>query len=91
VVTAIFTLDESAAQLLVSRRWLQHFLRGRPYGRMAGRKRLFTESNIAKLIEGLPCPLSLSRPVKVNRPTGRYAEHTSSTTLIALRARLTKS
>jgi hypothetical protein len=63
VVTALFTLDETAARLRVSRRWLQEFLRGRPYGRMAGRKRLFTEADIAILIEGLPCPSSSSRQI----------------------------
>lgn len=44
----LLTLDETAAHLHVSRRWLQAFLRDRPYGRIAGRKRLFTEHDIAE-------------------------------------------
>src|SRR5579885_647868 len=86
----LFTLDETAARLHVSRRWLQDFLRGRPYGRMAGRKRLFTESDIAALIEELPCPSISSRPGKANRPTGRSGARTSGSALTALRERLTK-
>lgn len=40
----LLTLDEAAAHLHVSRRWLQGFLRDRPHGRLAGRSRVFTDA-----------------------------------------------
>lgn len=45
----VYTMDEVAQRLHKSRRWLQEFLRGKSFGRFAGRTRLFTESDIAQL------------------------------------------
>ena len=39
---------------------MQDFLRNNPFGRMAGRTRLFTEADVAALIEALPCPSNSS-------------------------------
>lgn len=75
--TALLTLDEAAARLHVSRRWLQGFLRGKPYGKMAGRKRLFTEIDVAAIYEELPCSKPLASITAGRRitssatPTGR--------------------
>jgi hypothetical protein len=73
----VFTLDEVAARLHKSRRWLQVFLRGRPIGRLAGRTRLLTEHDIVTLIEALPCPSSSSRPETRRRRTSTSAGRTS--------------
>jgi hypothetical protein len=56
----LYPLPDVAARLHKSPRWLQCYLRERPFGRMAGRTRLFTESDILALIESLPCPSSSS-------------------------------
>lgn len=77
----IFQMEEVAAQLGKSRRWLQDFLRDRPYGRMAGRKRLFTESDVATLIEELPCPSSSVRRAPANRRIGPSGGNTSGSAL----------
>ena len=34
--------------------WMQDFLRVNPFGRIAGRTRLFTEADIITIIEALP-------------------------------------
>ena len=54
----LLTLPEVAGRLHKSPRWMQDFLRNNPFGRMAGRTRLFTEADVAALIEALPCPSS---------------------------------
>src|ERR1700722_347334 len=54
----LYPLPDVAARLHKSPRWLQSYLREQPFGRMAGRTRLFTESDILALIESLPCPSS---------------------------------
>src|ERR1043166_5988507 len=87
-MTELFTLDETAKKLRVSRRWLQGFLRNRPYGRMAGRRRVFTESDITAIIESLPCPSSSFPRVRVGRRTGVSVVRTSDNALIKLRERL---
>src|SRR6516162_2586361 len=75
---ALFTVDELAGRLHKSRRWLQAFLRGRNIGLLAGRTRLFTESDVFRLIQELPaCPSSSSRPGKAKARIGRSAARTS--------------
>lgn len=44
------TLPEAAGQHK-TKQWLRDFLRDRPFGRMAGRVRLFTEGDVAAIIE----------------------------------------
>ena len=56
----LYPLPDVAARLHKSPRWLQGYLREQPFGRMGGRRRLFTESDILALIESLPCPSSSS-------------------------------
>ncbi len=53
-----YTLDEVAQLFRVSRRTLQDFLRLHPYYRRLGRRKLFTEDDITRLYEALPCPSS---------------------------------
>jgi hypothetical protein len=54
----LFSLAEVAERLHKSPRWMQEFLRDKPFGRMAGRTRLFTEADIAAIIEALPAAKS---------------------------------
>jgi hypothetical protein len=58
----LYPLPDVATRLHKSPRWLQCYLRERPFGRMAGRTRLFTESDILALIESLPCPQARQAP-----------------------------
>src|SRR5262245_38809482 len=73
------TIDEAAARLRKSRRWLQSFLRQHPYYRLAGRTKLFTEADINRLYEALPCPSHSSH--RASRRSGRSGVHTSASTL----------
>jgi hypothetical protein len=55
-IQRLFTLPEVADRLHKSTRWMQYFLRDNPFGRMAGRTRLFTEDDVIAIIEALPAP-----------------------------------
>jgi hypothetical protein len=59
-VPRLMGISDVAKHLHKSKRWLQYFLKDNPFGRMAGRTRLFTEADLAALIESLPKPLGLS-------------------------------
>lgn len=54
----LYTLDETAERFRVSRRTMQDFVRRFPFYRTLGRRKLFTEEDIASLYEALPCPSS---------------------------------
>ena len=56
----LLKIEDVASRLHKSTRWMQDFLRENPFGRMAGRTRLFTEADIAAIIEALPCPSNSS-------------------------------
>lgn len=56
----LYTIDEVAQRFRVSRRKLQAIIRDRPYYRVIGRRKLFTEADIQRLYESLPCPSNLS-------------------------------
>lgn len=51
---AIFTMEEAAEYLRISRRQLQEIIKDRPFYRHAGRRKLFTDADLARLIEALP-------------------------------------
>jgi hypothetical protein len=63
-------MNEVAARLRKSRRWLDDYLKSHPYYRLAGRTKVFTEGDISRLIEALPCPSGSKRRAKVSRRTG---------------------
>ena len=80
-----YILEEVAAELRVKKRWLTDFLRahprdeyGEPFFRLAGRVKLFTESDISRIYKALPCPSSSSRPAKAKVRTSRSAGRTSA-------------
>src|SRR5882672_12735175 len=78
-------MSETAAKLRVSRRWLQGFIQDHPFYRLAGTKKLFTDEDINRLIEVLPCHGHSSRPVRRTRNTttseARIAQSDSTTAL----------
>ena len=53
-------LEEVAERFRVSRRTMQEVVRAHPYYRVIGRRKLFTEADIARLYEALPCPSNSS-------------------------------
>jgi excisionase family DNA binding protein len=85
---ALYTMDEAAKELRVSRRWLQEFIQRHPYYRTVGRKKLFTAEDLARLIGALPCPGSSSRPAKARRRTGTSVANTSASLWTTARALL---
>ena len=58
VALQLYTMEEVAAQLLVSRRWLEGLIKIYPFYRIAGRRKVFTQSDIQRLYEALPRPPS---------------------------------
>ena len=52
----LYTINDVAKRFHKSRRWLQEFLKVHPHYRLAGRTKLFTEEDIAKLHDALGRP-----------------------------------
>src|SRR5665647_529377 len=75
---ALHTMDEVAIKLRKSRRWLQEFIQRHPYYREAGRTKVFTDEDINRLIEALPCPGNSCRPAKVKRGSITSGANTSA-------------
>src|SRR5436190_4128332 len=72
---ALLTLEQVAERFHVSRRTLQDFLRSHPgdppYFRTLGRRKLFSEADLSRLWEALPCRSNSSRHAKAKARTGR--------------------
>jgi hypothetical protein len=83
--TSYLTLREAAEKLRKSERWLWDWLdkhpRDRfdqPYYRLAGRTKLISEADLARIFEDLPsCPSRSGRPAKAKRRTSKSAAPTS--------------
>ncbi|MCL8385808.1 helix-turn-helix domain-containing protein [Xanthobacter aminoxidans] len=86
----IFTMEEAAAELRISRRALQDLVKDHPHYAQNGHRKLFSESDIRALWEAMRCHSSSSRPSRAKRRTGTSAEPTSDNTLRRLRERLSK-
>src|SRR5215475_14649668 len=67
----LFTLEEVAERFRVSRRTLQDYIRRHPYYRTLGRRKLFTEADITRLYEAMPCPSNSTENAEA--PTGTSA------------------
>lgn len=77
---AIYTMEEAAARLRISRRTLQELIKDHRFYFSTGRRKLFTEGDIANLIEALrepPCRSSSSRRSRVARPIGMSGGRTT--------------
>src|SRR5574341_1675283 len=81
---AFLTLKEAAAKLRKSERWLWDWLDktprdpfDRPYYRLAGRTKLLSEGDVARIFEALPCPSSSGRRVPAKRRTSKSEAPTS--------------
>lgn len=85
-MTDLLTMDEAATKLRISRRWLQDFIQDHPYYRTAGRKKLFTDEDITRLIEAMPCPGNSSRRVKARPRSGTSVANISASLLTEVRA-----
>ena len=74
------TIDEAAAVLRKGTRWLASWLKahpvdryGEPFYHLAGRTKLFTDNDIDRIRQSLPCPLPFARRARQNRQVTRYA------------------
>lgn len=77
------TLREAAAKLRKSERWLWDWLDkhprdrfDRPYYHLAGRTKLLSEGDLARIFEDLPCPSVSARPAKAKRRTTKSGANT---------------
>jgi hypothetical protein len=98
MTTAAFNLTTVAARLDVKPRFLFDWLRKHPwdkfgqpyYSAIAGKKKLFTEADIARIFAALPkpkaqpCPSSFARPIAATRRTGSGARTSGSVLTEAL-------
>jgi hypothetical protein len=82
---AVYTMEEVAQRLHKSRRWLQDFVRNHPFYRLAGRTKLFTEGDIARLVEALPCPSGSNPQEKAARRIGTSGAPSSESLLTEAR------
>src|SRR6516165_6081816 len=80
------TMDEVATKLRISRRYLQDVIKDHPYYRSFGRKKLFTDEDVSRIIEAMSCPGSSSRRARVKRRTGTSVASTSELLLTEVRA-----
>jgi len=96
---SLMIIDEVAARMRKSRRWLQSFLRtldnssGR-FWKHAGARKLFSEAQFAALYAALPneatsCPSSSSGRDRVPRRSIAFGERTSGDTWTELQGALT--
>jgi hypothetical protein len=87
-MSARLTLDEAAAELRKTPRWLREWVRahprdsaGEPYYTPAGRDKLFHRSDLDRielaLREELKCPSVSGRPARARRRTTKSEEPTS--------------
>lgn len=86
----LLTLDEVAGHFRVSRRTFQAHIRRYPFYRTLGRRKLFTEADIARLYEALPCPSNSNHRVKARRRTTALEAPTSESMLTEALALLTE-
>lgn len=86
----LYTMEDAAAHLHISRRKLQDLLRDYPFYRVAGKRKLFTASDLARLIQALPCPSSSKTRGPANRRTTRYVAPTTGSKLTELLELLTE-
>src|SRR5262249_33986808 len=92
------TLGEAAAVLRKDSRWLASWLKahpvdryGEPFYHLAGRTKLFTDRDIDRIRENLPCPSPSVRLVHQNHRTTRFAAPISASLLNEARELLTRS
>ncbi|MDE2472823.1 MAG: hypothetical protein KGL35_29930, partial [Bradyrhizobium sp.] len=76
----VYTVDEAAAKLRKTPRWLAEWLRAhprdgldRPLFKQAGRTMIFTDRHIELIIEALPCPSKSSPAAAKKRKTSTSA------------------
>lgn len=56
----IYTMDEAAAHLRMSRRAFQELIKTHPAYAQIGRRKLFNDANLSALWSAMQCPLNLS-------------------------------
>ena len=78
MIAALHTMDETAGKLRISRRYLQDLIQAHPYYRTAGRKKLFADEDINRLIEAMSCRGNSSRRKKAVRANGTSGAPTSA-------------
>jgi hypothetical protein len=52
----LYTMDEAAAIFRVKKRIFAEFIAGKPFYRVIGRAKLFTDQDIVQLYEAMECP-----------------------------------
>lgn len=82
-------MDEAADELRISRRAFQEVVQRHPHYYVNGRRKLFTEADIAAIVNGLrreaaQCQSPSSRHAPEKRQTGRCAAPTSRSSLTEL-------
>lgn len=69
----IYTLDEAAVRLRMSRRFLQDLVKDNPFYFKKGRQKMFTDEDIQNLIKAMRCPSKSSSEARA--PTTTFEVH----------------
>src|SRR5262245_49807186 len=81
-MTNLHTIDHVAERLHMSGKWVRRFVKRHPYYKLAGRRMLFSDADIERLIGELPCPSNCSvaraPKAKSTRSAGRSSENAYS-------------
>ena len=91
----MMTMEEAAETLRISRRALQEIIKRHPFYVPNGRRKLFTEADLAAIVAGLrrevdECRSNSSRPASAKRRIGRSVEPTSASAWTRAQELLTK-
>ena len=83
-----YKLKDAAKVLHKSERWLWGWLEknradrfNRPFYRLAGRTKLFTDDDLARIYEAMPCRSISGRRGRAKAPTTKFAADTSESAL----------
>lgn len=96
MISQIYTMDEAATLMRIGRRNLQELVKAHPFYFSNGARKLFTEGDIAALIQAMrqeaeTCRLSYTRPAPAKARIGRSAARTSESALIEAQRLLRKT
>src|SRR6516165_4034547 len=85
MIGSLHTMDEVARKLRISRRFLQDIIKDHPYYKAFGRKKLFTDEDVSRIIEAMSCRGISARRARVARRTGTSGASTSESLLTEVR------
>ena len=85
MLECLYTMDEAAKKLRISRRFLQDIIKDHPYYKAFGSKKLFTDEDVSRIIEAMSRRGISARRARVARRTDTSGASISESLLTAVR------